>query len=40
MKITQRTKPVSKINEHALVQIGIGEEDSKEKKLKLKIYFM
>ena len=35
MKISQRTEPVSKINEHALVQIGTGEEDSKEKKVKV-----
>jgi hypothetical protein len=35
MKITQRTEPISKINEHALVQIGTGEEDSKEKKVKV-----
>lgn len=35
MKITQRTEPVSKINEHALVQIGTGEENSKTKKVKV-----
>lgn len=35
MKITQRTEPVSKINEHALVQIGTGDGDSKAKKIQV-----
>lgn len=33
MKITQRTEPVSRINEHALVQIGTAE--SKTNKIKV-----
>lgn len=35
MKITQRTEPVSKINEYALVQIGTGDGDSKAKKIQV-----
>ena len=34
-KITPRTEPVSKINEHALVQIGSGEKSASSKKVQV-----
>lgn len=33
LKITQRTEPVSKISEHALVQIGTGGKTSTKRKI-------
>ncbi len=32
-KISQRTEPISKINEHALAQVGSGEATSNAKKV-------